>query len=154
MHNAGVIRRFAVKLLCIAALLIAVLALVVGCTSETPGSGSTAAPTPPQAEVTAKSMDTPRPNPTPRPTSTPRPTPTPAPTPTPRAWPFADSDGEWVIDTEIDALTGEEKILAWLQPREHTRSSNEALVVRCGYDEGEDAEALVGFDDELEGMFF
>ncbi len=153
MHRSRTSLRFAVKLLLGATLLIAILALVIGCTSSAPEMAETD-PIPPQIEVTTQPTDTSRPTPTPRPTSTPRPTPTPVPTPTPRAWPFADSDGEWVIDTEIDALTGEEKILAWLRPRGHTTSSNGALIVRCGYDEGEDAEAIVGFDDELEGSVF
>ena len=102
---------------CVSAMLVAILAVVVGCTSEAPESAAES-------------------------------------TPTPRAWPFADSDGEWIIDTEVDESTGEEKIAVWLLPRDHTTSSEEILVVRCGYDEGEDAEALVVFDDELEGNVF
>ena len=82
MHNAGVLRYSPLQLLCISAMQIAVLALVVGCTSSTPQMARTD-PLPPHTEATAQSTDTPRPTPTPRPTSKPRPTPTPVPTPTP-----------------------------------------------------------------------
>lgn len=188
MHRSRISRRFAVKLLLGATLLMAILALVVGCTSSSPEMAATTEPSPPPTLVPTPDYDatveasiestvaaspstpettdapaptaearptsTPRPTASPRPTSTPRPTATPVPTPTPRAWPFGDSDGDWIIDIDTDALTDEETILAWLRPRDHTTSSSGALIVRCGYDEGEDAEAIVGFDDELEGNIF
>ena len=67
-----------------AALLIAILVLAVGCTSETP------APEPPptsNAPLTTSPTATPLPTPTPEPASTPRPTPTPGPTATPTQTP-------------------------------------------------------------------
>ena len=96
MHKAGVPFRFPIKLFYVSAMLIAVLAAVVGCTSATPDPVATAAPTeaaeptPTQAPTptlppteTPGPTATPRPTPTPEPTATPRPTPTPAPTATP-----------------------------------------------------------------------
>ncbi len=88
MHKAGVPGYSPLKLLCIPAILIVVLALVVGCTSETPETTATmqpteaAQPTPTQEpSPTLAPTETPSPTATPRPTATPTPVPTPTPIP-------------------------------------------------------------------------
>ncbi len=94
MHTAGIPFRSTIKLFCISATLIAILVMVFGCASETPGSVATAAPTeaavptPTQTPTpTLAPTETPDPTATPRPTSTPVPTATPEPTATPRPTP-------------------------------------------------------------------
>ena len=96
MHRSRIPRRFAVKLLLGATLLIAVLMVAVGCSSETAEVAATAEPVAsptPQPEATAEAEGTstevlsptatPVPPPTSEPTVAPRPTPTPRPTATP-----------------------------------------------------------------------
>ena len=84
MHKVGVPFRFPIKLFYVSAMLIAVLVVVVGCTSSTSEPVGTAAPTE-AAEPTPTEAPTPTlaPTETPGPTATPRPTPTPVPTATP-----------------------------------------------------------------------
>ena len=72
---------------------------------------------------------------------------------TPRAWPVDNSDGDWVVLLDTDALTDREQVGAAILPRDYTRSSDAFLVLRCGYAEGDHAEVLVGFGIELEGLF-
>ena len=86
-----------------------------------------------------------------RSTVIPPPTRTPQPMATPRIWPFSESEGEWFIDTDKDPITHKERIGAIIQPKDSTHLTDSALIVRCGYDVSDEAEAFVVFDDELVG---
>ena len=120
---------------------------IITSSQQTPTPRSTEMP---GATIAPQPTSAPIPTATPRPTATPLPTATPHPTSTPRSWPFSDSEGDWFVSVEKDPLTDREKIFVGL---ESTSASGNYLAVRCGYDEdaGDEAELIIGFDDELEG---
>ena len=68
---------------------------------------------------------------------------------TPRAWPVDNAEGDWSVRTGTDSLTKMEQVRALLRPRGSTGIIDEYFVVRCGYDEDGEVEALVRFDSKL-----